>query len=313
MNRILPLRLERWGLPLLAAALLTGCLDTSTAASESAGAAAPAAGASDAQAATVVAIARGKIEVPGGLLALSPALDGLVQDVPVQEGQDVTRGQLLLRLQDGAAAADVAVAQSRLQLAQARHQSQAQRLPGLKQTEARLAKAAAAGAAEPQRAEDARQARQAAESDLSIAKAEVDVARAQLAQAKAHLAQLSVHAPEDGTIVRIHAQPGERLPAQAAAAITLLPRRALIVRAELNERYADQIRIGQQASVVTDGDSLAAALPAARVIRISPVLGTGRLDDDSQRGPVRIIECILAFDQPIGLRVGQNVRISFHE
>ena len=39
-----------------------------------------------------------------------------------------------------------------------------------------------------------------------------------------------------------------------------------------------------------------------------------RLQDDAQRGPVRVVECVLAFDQPpANVKVGQNVRVSFHE
>ena len=70
-----------------------------------------------------------------------------------------------------------------------------------------------------------------------------------------------------------------------------------------------------QADVVVDGDAgEGPGLPAARIMRISPVYGTARLQDDTQRGPVRVVECVLQFDQaPTGVRVGQNVRVSFHE
>ncbi|GKS92098.1 MULTISPECIES: HlyD family efflux transporter periplasmic adaptor subunit [unclassified Acidovorax] len=261
-----------------------------------------------------VAVARGKIEVPGGLLELSPAQEGLVQAVAVQEGQTVQRGQLLLRLAGDAAGSEAAVAQSELHLAQARHQARAQRLPALRRTAARLSEAVTAGAAEPQRADEALQAVRDAEADLAVSQAEAEVARSRLAQVQAQRARLELHAPEDGTVVRVGTQAGQRAPASgSAAAITLLPRRPLVVRAELNESYAAQVHVGQRATVTTDGDTAAAAMPPAHVVRISPVLGTGRLQDDVQRGPVRIVECVLEFDQAPTARVGQNVRVSFHE
>ncbi|GKS84226.1 HlyD family efflux transporter periplasmic adaptor subunit [Acidovorax sp. SUPP1855] len=261
-----------------------------------------------------VAVARGKIEVPGGLLELSPAQEGLVQAVAVQEGQTVQRGQLLLRLAGDAAGSEAAVAQSELHLAQARHQARAQRLPALRRTAARLSEAVTAGAAEPQRADEALQAVRDAEADLAVSQAEAEVARSRLAQVQAQRARLELHAPEDGTVVRVGTQAGQRAPASGgAAAITLLPRRPLVVRAELNESYAAQVHVGQRATVTTDGDTAAAAMPPAHVVRISPVLGTGRLQDDVQRGPVRIVECVLEFDQAPTARVGQNVRVSFHE
>ena len=42
---------------------------------------------------------------------------------------------------------------------------------------------------------------------------------------------------------------------------------------------------------------------------------TQRLQDDQQRGPVRVIECVLVFEQApaAAVRVGQNVRVQFHE
>ncbi|GKS75106.1 HlyD family efflux transporter periplasmic adaptor subunit [Acidovorax sp. SUPP950] len=261
-----------------------------------------------------VAVARGKIEVPGGLLELSPAQEGLVQAVAVQEGQTVQRGQLLLRLAGDAAGSEAAVAQSELHLAQARHQARAQRLPSLRRTAARLSEAVTAGAAEPQRADEALQAVRDAEADLAVSQAEAEVARSRLAQVQAQRARLELHAPEDGTVVRVGTQAGQRAPASGgAAAITLLPRRPLVVRAELNESYAAQVHVGQRATVTTDGDTAAAAMPPAHVVRISPVLGTGRLQDDVQRGPVRIVECVLEFDQAPTARVGQNVRVSFHD
>jgi len=296
-------------LPALAAALMLVACNEKTAPLSVATAAEPAS-------AGQVAVARGKIEVPGGLLELSPAQEGMVQAVAVQEGQDVRRGQLLLRLAGEATNADAAVAESELRLAQARHQARAQRLPSLRRTAARLAEAVAAGAAEPQRSEEAQQAVRDAESELAISQAESEVARSRLAQVQAQRSRLELHAPEDGTVVRVGTQAGQRAPLAAngsPAAITLLPHRTLVVRAELNESYAAQVHVGQRASVTTDGDAVSAALPPAHVVRVSPVLGTGRLQEDLQRGPVRIVECVLEFDQAPTARVGQNVRVSFHE
>lgn len=256
-------------------------------------------------------MARGKIDVQGGLLELSPAQDGVVQTLAVQEGQEVQRGQLLLRLVGNAAAAELAVAESELKLARAKLQARSQRLPALRRSAARLSEAAAAGAAEPQRAEDAQQLLHDAEAEFTVSQAEANVTQSRLMLLRAQNARLELRAPESGTVVRVNTQAGQRVVAQPV--ITLLPRRPLIVRAELNESYATQVHVGLRAHVTTDGDSLSEALPPARVVRMSPVLGNGRLQDDTQRGPVRVIECVLDFDQAPTARIGQNVRVSFHE
>ena len=171
-----------------------------------------------------------------------------------------------------------------------------------------------AGAAQPQLADDAQQRLRDAQSDVAVATAEAAVAQQRLEQAKVALQQLELRAPEDGVIVGVTARQGGRLEA-GAPALTLLPARPLIVRAELNSAYVASVRVGMRATVASDMDSEAAApaLPSAKLVRISPIYGNGRLQDDAQRGPVRVVECILEFDGPAEAIVGQNVRVTFHE
>lgn len=260
------------------------------------------------------AVARGKIEVDGGLVALAPALAGTVASLTVREGDRVQRGQLLLAQASQVSSAAVAVATSELKLARARQQAAEGRLPELKQAAARYAQAVRAGAAQPQLADDAQQRLRDAQSDVAVATAEAAVAQQRLEQAKVALQQLELRAPEDGVIVGVTARQGGRLEA-GAPALTLLPARPLIVRAELNSAYVASVRVGMRATVASDMDSEAAApaLPSAKLVRISPIYGNGRLQDDAQRGPVRVVECILEFDGPAEAIVGQNVRVTFHE
>lgn len=260
-----------------------------------------------------LALARGKVDVEGGLLVLSAGAEGVVQQLSAKEGQHVRAGQVLLRLSDAAAQADVAVAESEAQLAQARLDARAARLPVLQQTLSRWQAAAKQGAADGQQVEEAAQALRDAQSEQAIAKAEVQVAQQKQAQLRALLSRLELRAPEAGTVVRVQSHVGAHV-ASGAPALVLLPERALIVRAELNESFASAVREGMAATVVIDGDAGAAQrLPAAKVLRISPVFGVGHLQEDTQRGPVRVIECVLVFDQPPVARVGQNVRVTFHE
>ena len=318
MNR-LALRPPRLPAPLraaAAAATLAACLLALSACNDR-GPASPAAASVNAgvtgTAPASVAVARGRIEVQGGLVELAPLQEGLVESVTAHEGQHVKRGQVLLRLSPTASQAEVHVAQAELHLAEARTSARAQQLPGLRRTAERLAEASAAGAAEPQRAEEAAQSVRTAESDVSIARAEAEVARQKLALLRSQQGRLELRAPDDGTVVRVATQPGQRLTAASnQPAITLLPKRPLQVRAEVNESYAASIQVGMRATVTTDGDAAPMALPPARVVRISPVLGTARLQEDAQRGPVRVVECILEFDQPIhDARPGQTVRVAF--
>jgi multidrug resistance efflux pump len=163
--------------------------------------------------------------------------------------------------------------------------------------------------------DEAVQALRDAQSEVDIAAAEVTVAKRKAEQLRALLQRHELRAPEAAVVVRLQAQGGSMLQSGSPVAV-LLPKRPLIVRAEVNESFVTAIREGMKAQVTVDADGSAARqeFPAATVLRISPVYGTARLQDDAQRGPVRVVECVLAFDQPpANVKVGQNVRVSFHE
>jgi multidrug efflux pump subunit AcrA (membrane-fusion protein) len=263
-----------------------------------------------------VAVARGVVELPGGLLELAPARDGVVDSVEVREGDHVQRGQVLLRLVATPLRAELDVAEAEASLARAREQAQAARLPALRRQAARLGEAARADAIEPQRAEEAEQAAADGEAAWRVAAAEAEVARKRLAQARSQWPQLSLAAPVGGTVIRLHAQPGLRLAAAGGRpAMVLLPDGALRVRAEVNEAYLGRIALGMRATVHLDTEAdgaSASALPPARVVRISPLFGPVRLDDElPQRASARVVECLLEFDQPASVRVGQAVRVDF--
>lgn len=296
---------------LAAAALLAGCGPSHDAPANAGQASAKAQPGGPA----AVAVARGKIEVEGGLLDLSPAVAGVVQQLSVKEGQSVQRGQLLLRLADDTGQADLAVAESEAQLAKARQKARAARLPQLKQTLSRWQAAAREGAADAQNVDEAAQALRDAQAEIDVAAAEAQVAQRKLEQLRAQHKRQELRAPEAGTVVRLATHAGSQA-VPGTPAVVLLPQRPLQVRAEINESFAAAVREGMQATVTLDADGAAQQqLPSARVLRISPVYGTARLQDDQQRGPVRVIDCVLVFEQApaAAVRVGQNVRVQFHE
>ncbi|MBD9584637.1 HlyD family efflux transporter periplasmic adaptor subunit [Delftia sp. DLF01] len=296
---------------LAAAALLAGCGPSHDAPANAGQASAKA----QQNGPAAVAVARGKIEVEGGLLDLSPAVAGVVQQLSVKEGQSVQRGQLLLRLVDDTGQADLAVAESEAQLAKARQKARAARLPQLKQTLSRWQAAAREGAADAQNVDEAAQALRDAQAEIDVAAAEAQVAQRKLEQLRAQHKRQELRAPEAGTVVRLATHAGSQA-VPGTPAVVLLPQRPLQVRAEINESFAAAVREGMRATVTLDADGAAQQqLPSARVLRISPVYGTARLQDDQQRGPVRVIECVLVFEQApaAAVRVGQNVRVQFHE
>ncbi len=266
---------------------------------------------SAAPASTDVAVARGRIDIEGGLLNLSMSRDGTLAQVAVHEGDHVKAGQLLAALDpepaqftQNAARAEHAQAQAQWQLAGAR-------LDAARQRAQRLRAAHAAGAGDGQSADDARAQVIELTAERTAAKASLDLAQQKLAQARYELGLRQLHAPVTGDIIHVSAQVGASVGPGTATLFTLLPERPRIVRAELNESFAAAIHPGTLARVTLSSGDDAHAL-AAHVLRVAPVYGPSTLENDPQiRANARTVECVLAFDQPQDLRIGQRVLVRF--
>lgn len=256
------------------------------------------------------AMARGVVDVEGGLLRLLPRRDGVVATVPVAEGTVVQRGQLLLTLDSRAAELGVTMARAELDQARARADELAARLPAAQTRAERVAAAAQADAASQQDSADAASTLAGLHAEISAARASVALAQARLAQAQHELDLRSLRAPVAGTIVRRYVQPGETVSAQAAQPLfELQPQRPLIVRAELNESYIDQVQPGMRAEVVLDAGS--GRIWPAHVLRLGLVYGPTRLGPQhDQPADAHDVDCVLALDAA-GLRVGQRVLVKF--
>ncbi|WP_179585611.1 efflux RND transporter periplasmic adaptor subunit [Pigmentiphaga litoralis] len=312
-------------LGLMALGGLAGCSDGASAAptAQTAGSAAAAPSGSNAAAsgsnaaaasAQVVAIARGKVDIDGGLLDIAAMADGQVTHVAVKPGDAVKRGQVLVQLSEQSAQLDLALADAELQRATAVAQSDAARVPAARDLARRLASAAALGATDRQRADDAAATVQQLEAAVRLSRADAAIQKQKRAQAAYALAQRTIHAPQSGRVAAVSTQAGAWVRAgQAAPLLVIVPDRPLIVRAELNESYAARVKPGMRADVTLESNGRQQALPA-RLIRIAQTYGASQLYDDTQpRAAVRVIECVLEFDQPPALRIGQTVRVNFHE
>lgn len=299
-------RLLRWGgLALAVASLLAGCSSSDPAP----------AGPGASPATAYVAVARGKVDIEGGLLSLAMPREGTLATVAVHEGDQVKQGQLLAALDTEPATLAVQAAQAQLDQAQAQL-----KLLGIKQTAAkqraeRLAAAAAAGAGDGQSADDAREAAAQIGAEQQAARAALGMAGQKLDEARYELKQRSLRAPFDADVVRVSAQPGASVSPASGPLFVLLPRKPRIVRAELNDSFAAAVRPGMPAEVVAEG--AAQARWQAHVLRIGQVYGPATLENDPQiRANARTVECVLAFDQPDAepvrnLRIGQRVTVRF--
>lgn len=260
-----------------------------------------------------LAIARGRVDVQGGLARVVALRDGVISAIDVQQGEDVRAGQVLAQLDprssqielDGAKAQ---VKQARAQLAQLQVKAK-----GAEQRAPRIAEAAKAGAASEDAAEQARNEAAMLQAQTDAAKAALDAARQHVAAAQLDVDARALRAPVAGRIVQREAQIGQAVSAQSEHALfTILPDRPRIVRAEVDADDADKIKAGMQAQVVRDtGDG-----PdyMAKVLRVGEMLGPSTLNDDPlARAASHDVECVLQLEPGPAppLRIGQRVFVRF--
>ncbi|MFT5933198.1 MAG: HlyD family secretion protein [Hydrogenophaga sp.] len=241
---------------------------------------------------------------------------GRVQAVLVDEGAAVKQDDVLLRLESQELVAA-------LDQAQAAERQAAARLAGLRGTGRVSAQAAVSQADAAARAaqagwertnqlvaqgflsgaaqDEARRTRDVAQAQLDSARAqqrasgergadqaqtEAQLAAAQAASqaARAKLAQTELLAPADGRVLLREVEPGQIVqPGKALLGLALAGPVQIV--AQVDERFLEQLRVGQTASVVAD--AYAAQRFEARVLLIAPSV-------DAQRGSIEVKLALLA-------------------
>ncbi|MDE1885570.1 MAG: HlyD family efflux transporter periplasmic adaptor subunit [Xanthomonadaceae bacterium] len=257
-----------------------------------------------------VAMARGQVDVQGGLIRIAAPRDGTIAQLHGEPGSEVKAGDVLAQLDPKQAELAAGIAQAQLDQATARAAALRTQAAGLKPRAERAAEAAKAGAATQQSADDAQQALAETNAQLGEADAAVEAARRHLRQAQHEVAVLTIRAPVAARIVSRNAHLADVVSTQSGTALfTLLPDAPRIVRAELNEAFADKVSVGMRAEVVTlDG---AGKTYPATVVRIGDVFGPSTLVEDPQEASdTRDVICILKLDSN-DLRVGQRVQVRF--
>ena len=254
---------------------------------------------------------------------------GRVQSVAVREGAQVAAGALLVQLE--AEEARAALAQAQATLAQQQARAAGLRSTGRSGVQAQLAQAEAslraaqrelernralvaqgfvsqAQADESARAVQVAQAQQAGAlaqaqayadggSELSQARAQIEQSRAAVEAARLRLEQTAVRAPADAQVLARNVEPGQIVQPGTALLRLALAGPTQIV-AQVDERFLDQLRVGQRASVVADAFS---AQPlAAKLLSIAPAV-------DAQRGA---IEVKLALDAPAPQFLREDMTLS---
>ena len=256
------------------------------------------------------AIARGQVDVEGGLIRITAPRDGVIAELHGEPGTAVKAGDVLAKLDAHQAELTAGVAQAEVDQAQAHAGALRTKLPGLKPRAERAAEAAQAGAATQQAADDAKQALAELSAEIGEADAAVEAAKQKLKQARHEIEVLTLRAPVDARVVARTTHLADIVSVQGNAALfTLLPETPRIVRAELNEAFIAKVAVGMSADITAEDGS--DKVYKATVTRIGDVFGPSKLTEEAQEASdTRDVECILKLEGD-ALRVGQRVQVRF--
>lgn len=237
--------------------------------------------------------------------AVSAEVQGRLQELLVQEGSRVEKGQVLARLANedlraraARAASEVGVRQAVIEEARAERQDA--------ENELQRQKALLDRGLGTQAAFDGAQARRdVIAARISTATEQLAAAQDDRRVARAELAKTEIRAPFSGTVLRKDAEIGEMVApvslggsGSRGAIVTIASLDSLDVEVDVNEAYIGRLRLGQPARVTTDAYPDTAF--AARVRQIVPT-------SDRQKATVLVKAEILAPDARLLPDMGAKV------
>lgn len=264
-----------------------------------------------AEGAPVIAAARGRVEIEGGLSRVLATRDGQIQEVLAVEGQRVEAGDVLARLVSRDAEFAVAAAEAGLKEAEARQAALKSRYGMQTRLLERMRRAAKEQAVSPQALDEAEAATAALTGDHKSAEAAVAVAAARRDSARYELERRLIRAPLSGRVARRSVKAGDALSATASTEMfVVIPDAPLIVRAEIQENFVRLVKPGMAAEIVSESDERLSV--RGKVLRVGAFLDNRRSGESAtERADVRVAESILQIDTPEAFLIGQRVYVRF--
>ena len=190
---------------------------------------------------------------------VSSKVTGKVLEIFIEEGQAVKAGQVLARLDDSQARAEMALSEARLAAARRSAAEDEARLREAQlnlQRRERLLKEGVVGRAELDSAQaevDSITAR------IDFARQQIGVAESQVNLSRTHLNDMVVRAPFSGVAISKDAQPGEMIsPVSAGGGFTrtgigtIVDMSSLEIEVDVNESFINRVKAGQKVEAVLD-------------------------------------------------------------
>jgi HlyD family secretion protein len=297
-----------------------------------------------------LAVAPGRVEPLSGVIRVAVPVMGVIGEVLVRANDKVFAGEPLIQLVDPEVRARLTAAEAQVALrrrvrnkesapsgAAARRRAEdavADAEKAVSETRSFIDKVAVerrAGRSSDADLEAARSGLTRAQDRLTQQKAELrrietdaplptqaegqlNIARSELLAAQAAMEKMIIRAPIDGTILQMNAKRGELASPSTPQPLVLLGNvSALRVRAEVDERDIEKIKLGQ--SVLARPAAFRGREIAGTVSFIAPLVEAGRHNALGQRNmtDVDVVEVLVDLGEPGPLAVGMKVDVYFRQ
>lgn len=190
---------------------------------------------------------------------VSSKITGKVMDVLVEEGMEITEGQVLAHLDDSTVGKELALAEARL-LSQRRSLTETEvRLREAKVNQQRMRRLLEQGISTQSQVDTADAETDSLAARLDVGRQEVAVAERQVALGRQAVDDTVIRAPFSGVAVSKDAQPGEMIsPVSAGGGFTrtgictLVDMKSLEIEVDVNESYIHRVKPGQKALATLD-------------------------------------------------------------
>jgi multidrug resistance efflux pump len=258
-----------------------------------------------------VAVVNGKADVEGGIISVAARRGGIVKEVFVQEGDHVTKGQILARQEDDEARLAQARALAQVEQAKAQIAAMEVQLTAAKREHERMGRLAATNTIAAQKLDEAVDGVREIEARIAAQRASIAVSQAVAAEAAYNLELTVIRAPVDGVVIRRMANPGAGASTlNVSNMFDIEPKAPRIVRAEVTEANIPNVFIGQEIEISPESDNTKAY--PGKVLRRAGLFGSRKLqsDDPGQRTDDRVVEVVVSAETA-PLLIGQRVLVKF--
>ena len=256
--------------------------------------------------------ARGLVESVDENVHISPALPALVAKVPVQVGDEVKAGDVLVEQDTREARAIIAAQEAEIAALTTQVKEAEVTLAEKRDMWTRVEKLIATKVASDEEKQKTLFAAQAAEAQLASMKARIASAEAMLGRMKVQLDLLTIRAPRAGRILQVNTRAGEYADNKSRDPLILLGQvEKLQLRADVDEDNASRVAANMTAVAYIKGRR-DIKIPLT-FVRIEPYILPKRslTGESSERVDTRVLQIIYRFDRPEGasVYVGQQMDV----